>query len=390
MSDKTNQLDSAERPLWELYFLIAGVVALTTLVTLGNLPRMSTWLLTLLVVGLGQAFLFPVNVSFLGGIIVVVLWITLRQVTGIWTPEEMSQNLLELFGVSLNMFLAIRFRDIWGKQQVELRELRDLKELMVAKDAGAGLLPLEIAELRLLEEIGRAKQFKRPVGLMSVEIANQAGVAPLEFQQIFVAVARQIISASLVHDIPFQQSSTKIGLILPERTWDELYVDVDTIANSLSKTTYFDQTERPRPIHDFVTLHFGLGTYQGEDTTNKIDLFQAANDSLEISRELANISPGPISAFAMPAVPIDNLGATPHHPETVVPLLGEILIQKGVLLSEELQEALTQQKKGKEKGQNQLLGSIMIHLDLIEQNNLDQALAEQIRLLQSKVKILVE
>ncbi len=305
MTDKNSQATRAERYLWELYWLIGGVIALTALVLLGNLPRLAAWLLALLALGIGQALIFPSHISFLGGILAVVLWVILRQVTGIWTPESMLQNLLEMVGLSLNIFLAIRFRLVWQNQQDELQELRALKQVMVAEDAGAGLLPSKIADLRIMEELDRARQFHRPLGLLLIEISPlaEATMNEKEFEQIFTAVARQVASASLVHDIPFRQSATRVGLILPERKWEELYRDADLIATSLSQVTYMDQEEHPQSIRDYVALSFGLGTYQGE-TTGEVNLVQAAEDSLAISHDLAEMGAAPVSAYAMPATPI--------------------------------------------------------------------------------------
>lgn len=305
MTDTNSLATYKERYLWELYLLIGSIIVLVALVMLGNLPRMSAWLLMLLAIGVGQAFIFPATISFLGGLVAVVFWVSVRQVTGIWTLVAMPQNLLEIAGLSLNIILAIRFRKVWQDQQDELKELRALKEIMVSDDVGAGLLPLSVAQLRLLEEIDRARQFHRPLGLLAVEISPLAEEArdAKEYEHIFTAVARQISSASLVQDIPFRQSATQIGMILPERTWEDLYKDADLIASSLSEAIYIDRDERPKLIRDHIKLSFGLGTYQGE-SIGEIDLVQAADDSLRISRDLADLGETSISAYAMPATPI--------------------------------------------------------------------------------------
>ncbi|MBS1253393.1 MAG: hypothetical protein MAG451_02442 [Anaerolineales bacterium] len=292
----------AVRQPWELYALIGTVIAESALITLGNLPHMSAWLLALLAVGVGQALLLPATAAWLTGLGVVVAWVLLRQAAGIWIQPELFQSLLELAGLSLSVVLAIRFRQIWQHQQEELQELRELEDLLVAGEVGTGLLPREVAELRLEEEIDRARQFQRPLGLLLVEIdaLPKLEATDVQFRQVYQAITRQLTSASLVHDIPFRVGQSRIGLILPERSWDDLYDDAESIVNALHSATFLDREEQPQPAHDYIQLTVGLGTYQGE-RVEEIDLMGAAEDSLDISRDLAGLGEVSVSAYAMPA-----------------------------------------------------------------------------------------
>ncbi|MFQ5342314.1 MAG: hypothetical protein ACE5F6_12280 [Anaerolineae bacterium] len=297
---------SIEQQMWKLYLLVGIVIAESALIVLGNAPRMSAWLLALLAVGVGQALLMPATVGWLGGLAVVVLWVLLRRATGVWIHAEWVQGILEIIGVGMSVSLAVRFRQDWQEQQHELEELRALRNVLVAGEVGTGLLPREVAELRILEEVDRAKLFRRPLGLLLIEIEHLPELAAadaVDFAEVYQAVTRQLTSSSLVHDIPFRAGPDRVGLILPERDWDRLYDDAELIASRLKGATFLGREERPQPVLEYVRLHFGLGTYQGE-VDAEVDLMRAAQDSLNISRDLAALGEAPLSAYAMPAAPV--------------------------------------------------------------------------------------
>lgn len=295
---------ATERQPWELFVLIGGTIAQSALILLGNTPSIAPWLLALLAAGIGQALLLPSTAAWLGGLAVVVLWVFLHRVTGIWLQAELAQRLLEIAGLGLLVALAIRYRKIWQRQQRELHELQELRQVLVAGEVGTGLLPREVGELRMLEEIDRARQFRRPLGLLLIEIEPiSEPPEAVDLNELYRAITRQLISTALVHDVPFRVDDRHIGLIMPERDWDRLYADADSIAKALRQSSFLDQEGRPRPVLDYARLYFGLGTYQGEVKAT-IDLMRAAGDSLSISRDLAELGEAPVSAYAMPAAPV--------------------------------------------------------------------------------------
>ncbi|MEK6221689.1 MAG: HAMP domain-containing histidine kinase [Chloroflexota bacterium] len=74
---------------------------------------------------------------------------------------------------------------------------------------------------------------------------------------------------------------------------------------------------------------------------------------------------------------------TPLAPENLVPLLGDHLVRKNLLSSEDLQKGLAFQKKTNTSGSQILLGEALVQLKLIDQTALNQAITEQILMLQS-------
>lgn len=69
---------------------------------------------------------------------------------------------------------------------------------------------------------------------------------------------------------------------------------------------------------------------------------------------------------------------TPVTPEVLVPRLGDYLVDMGELSPSELDLALTYQKKQGESGKPLLLGQVLLELGLIERETLDEAITMQI------------
>ena len=65
-------------------------------------------------------------------------------------------------------------------------------------------------------------------------------------------------------------------------------------------------------------------------------------------------------------------------PEILVPRVGELLIEKGVLTQADLQHALEFSKKTGPDGHQRLVGQVLLELHLIDRETLDQVITEQI------------
>lgn len=298
-----------QRQPWELYALVGTLIAQTALVIVGNLPSVSLWLLLLLALGLGQALLLPTAAGLLGGLLVVVLWVLLRRATGILVAAELLQSGLEVGGFALNLLLAVGYARVWRRQQNELTELRSLQSVFVG-EAGTGLFPFEVAELRMREEVDRARAFHRPLGLLLVENDPKPGGEVGREKEAYRLIARQLTVAALVHDIPFRIDANRFGLLLPEMGWEDIYAHADEIVKLLENISLPDlrgeSAAKPLPLN----LHFGLGVYNGE-YKGEIDLLRAAEDSLDINRDLAEFKTRSVSTYAMPAAPVIEVLSNP-------------------------------------------------------------------------------
>ncbi len=73
-----------------------------------------------------------------------------------------------------------------------------------------------------------------------------------------------------------------------------------------------------------------------------------------------------------------NNPTPPLYPETMVPRLGDILIEKGVLSPEGLEMALARQKQLRTEGKQIFIGEMLVELGLIDRLTLDNVIIEQI------------
>ncbi len=83
---------------------------------------------------------------------------------------------------------------------------------------------------------------------------------------------------------------------------------------------------------------------------------------------------------------ISNNPAIPITPEILVPRVGELLIDRGVLSQAELQRALKFSKQPGPDGHQRLVGQALLELRLIDRETLDQVITEQILQLQSALQ----
>jgi signal transduction histidine kinase len=75
---------------------------------------------------------------------------------------------------------------------------------------------------------------------------------------------------------------------------------------------------------------------------------------------------------------INQNPAIPITPEILVPRVGELLIERGVLTQEGLQRALEYSRKTGTDGHQRLVGQALLELHLIDRETLDQVITEQI------------
>lgn len=80
------------------------------------------------------------------------------------------------------------------------------------------------------------------------------------------------------------------------------------------------------------------------------------------------------------------LPSMPVAPEILVPRLGEILLERGVLSQQQLQSALERHKKLIMSGKPCLFGRLLLELGLVNQEILDQVVTEQILQLQQALQ----
>jgi signal transduction histidine kinase len=73
-------------------------------------------------------------------------------------------------------------------------------------------------------------------------------------------------------------------------------------------------------------------------------------------------------------------------PEVLIPRLGDVLVEQGLITKEQLLSALDKQKVEREAGRTPLLGQVMREMGILDQQTLDQAITQQILSLQNGLK----
>ncbi len=73
-------------------------------------------------------------------------------------------------------------------------------------------------------------------------------------------------------------------------------------------------------------------------------------------------------------------------PEVLIPRLGDVLVDQGLITKDQLANALEIQKQLRQEGKNPLLGQVMREKGIIDQQTLDQAITQQILKLQNSLK----
>lgn len=68
----------------------------------------------------------------------------------------------------------------------------------------------------------------------------------------------------------------------------------------------------------------------------------------------------------------------PTTPESLVPRIGEYLLDQGLISPQQLENALAQQRKLADQGQHQLLGQTLIKMGYVDREVLDRAITRQI------------
>jgi two-component system, OmpR family, phosphate regulon sensor histidine kinase PhoR len=76
----------------------------------------------------------------------------------------------------------------------------------------------------------------------------------------------------------------------------------------------------------------------------------------------------------------------PLTPEVLIPRLGDVLVEQGLITNDQLTLALEKQKNDRLQGKSVLLGQVMREMGILDQQTLDQAITQQILSLQNSLK----
>jgi hypothetical protein len=231
------------------------------------------------------AFLFALTWDSYAGLLVglgtAALLIFVRQLTGAWTPASFLPAALETAALIATGWSAGRAG----------RLLRDAGAARAApaNDSGGvfgslGMLPADLALVRLEEETARAATYRRPLSLMLLDVRVVGGDLDASgAEEAFRAAARVTETTLRELDVPFQFEPHRIGAIFPETDLNTATIASGRILEALVSAHFTDRASgRRRPLGEAVAARMAVVTL-GPQLATASELLDGAIAALQRS-----------------------------------------------------------------------------------------------------------
>ena len=292
MSDKTVKVrlpDQIQVLYLTLLVFAASLLAAALVVIHTNSMRTVPIFLFFLFLGTGIMLALGMVRGVLVALLMISLWIAVKQLLGIWETIRLLDHLLELILVGLTFIFSGRYHDrlqailnVYKENQNQLKQL-DLEDRTV------GLLKFSIGTLRLNEEEDRSVRYRRPFALILVMVRpiNGPDWESHERPELMRAIGTSIKDTTRETDIPFLATNNQIAIILPETETGGANKVVNNILNRMTTTQFVTPSGNPALIQARVQLRYGFAAFLGVNHT-KINMMEAAEKSLRRSLEINN------------------------------------------------------------------------------------------------------
>lgn len=280
------KLGQIQRLYLTLLCFSASVLVTALAVVHNNSTRSSSIFIFLLFFGIGIMLVLGLVQGVLVSLLMISVWIAIKQLLGVWDEIRLLDNLLELILTSLTFILSGLYHD---RLQVIMKVYREnqnkLKQLDL-EDTTVGLIKPAIGLLRLAEEEDRSIRYRRPFALvlLMVQPIPEINLEPREMTELMRAVATGIKDTTRDTDIPFLAGNDKISIILPETETNGANKVLNNIFNRMSTTRFVTQSGASMFIQERVQLRFGFAVFLGISHT-KIHMMEAAERSLQLCLE---------------------------------------------------------------------------------------------------------
>jgi len=281
--------DPAQRLYPALLFFAASLLATALIVINNNSTRSFAVFAFLLFFGCGIMLGLGVARGVLVGLLMVAIWISVKQLLGVWQDVRLLDHLLELILVSLTFILAGRYHDRLQSFLNVYKENRNQLKQLDLEDKTVGLLRSSIGILRLNEEEERSIRYRRPFALILIMARPLRGShwEPNERTELMRAIATSIKDTTRETDIPFLVSDGQIAVILPETDTAGANRVVNNILNRMMQTQFVTVAGHSIALQTRAQLRFGFAAFLGHSLA-KINLMEAAEKSLRRSLEINN------------------------------------------------------------------------------------------------------
>ena len=292
MSDKKPKVrlpDQIQSLYLTLLVFTATLLAAALVVIHNNSIRTVSIFLFFLFLGTGIMLALGMVRGVLVALLMISLWIGIKQLLGVWETIKLLDHILELILVGLTFIFGGRYHDrlqailnIYKENQTQLKQL-DLE------DRSVGLLKASIGILRLNEEEERSVRYRRPFALILIMVRPGNGLdwEPHERSELMRSIATGIKDTTRETDIPFLAADNQIAVILPETETGGANKVVNNILNRMTKTQFVTPSGSSTRIQARAQLRFGFAAFLGVSHT-KINMMEAAQKSLQRSLEINN------------------------------------------------------------------------------------------------------
>jgi GGDEF domain-containing protein len=269
----------------------------------------------LLFVGVGVILRLETLLGSLVGLIFISMWIAAKLLTGAWTLNELTYNLLELVAVGATFVAsAIYRRQAKAFLKILADNQRRMKNLGL-EDRAVGLIKSTFGLLRLEEEEERSTRYQRPFSLILIQVRPVPGIewGTGDTAGLVRALADMIKAKTRDVDIPFLMSADRVALILPETEANGTRKVVNNIVSSMMNVRYVSSSGSTVFMWKYAQLRFGFATFLGKSNA-KINMLEAAEKSLQ-----RNMKTNPGDLYQNVFIEWETVGESPRPVEASTP-----------------------------------------------------------------------
>ena len=270
-------------------FFAASLLASALVIVNNNSTRSFSIFVFLLFFGCGIMLGLGLTRGVLVGLLMVAIWISIKQLLGVWEEVRLLDHLLELILVGLTFILAGRYHDRLQTFLNTYKEYQNQLKQLDLEDKTVGLLRSSIGILRLNEEEERSIRYRRPFALVLIMARPLKGFhwESNEQTELMRAIATSIKDTTRETDIPFLAAHNQIAVILPETETEGASKVVNNILNRMTTTQFVTTSGNAMALQARAQLRFGFAAFLGHHLT-KINMLEAAEKSLQRSLEINN------------------------------------------------------------------------------------------------------
>ena len=272
--------------------LLAFILAVALLTIYSNSFRAAPIFIFLLFLGIGSTLLFGLVRGGALALVLVAVWITIKQTIGVWTAPHALTNLFELVGLIILFTLGGWYGSILKRLVEAYQQNQQKLEQFNLEDKRIGLIKPSIGQLRLQEEEERSMRYKRPFSLILIMIQPGEDVVWGSDEDVLLlrSVANTVKISSRRTDMPFLAGPSMIGLLLPETTIEGANRVVHSLTQNMLEAKYLDFHRGTMRIQERIQVRYGFAAFLGQSDA-PVDMYAAAKNSLQKNME---VNAGPV------------------------------------------------------------------------------------------------